>query len=675
MKTPLYILLGQLTPLIEQAGESVFVSLLLIRHLAQEGFFQLESGEKSRHLREIFPDQGERDYIETDIETDIETIEHILAGADSRFPFFSQLIRRNRQQAVSQEALRELIWVLSASDMEDVPSLWLYEAYMSRKVPEGPASPGDFYTPGGVVQCLAALVELRQGTAYDPCCGSGALLYAMQKRGKEKLQLFGQTQDEGAYLQAQIYLTLSGIHMDLGKGPTNTLAEDEQAGRRFDYIIANPPFNLKDWAHGSIVYDENRWPYGIPPQSNANFAWLQHILTHMAPGARAAVILPNGTLTTRVRKEAVIREAILREGQVEAIISLPPGLFHTTGIPCCVWLLRESGGERDEVLFVDAGRMKPTVRGSFDSVKSGRLAELVSRYRQGRVQERTEWYGTASLEEIREQGGILSPNLYIAVSRPRPSQLLKGRKELENLIDALAALPMDSAVRQSVLCWKNAEAARIWERAELPEIYEVFGGVMKRRGAFGKGFPMLDVKTVLRTPYVPERFKARADVTEEEKHKYDIRRGDVFLNRTSETGEELACCSVAVQDREAVYCGFIKRLRPRAEVLDPLYASCYFSSEIYRWEVERVSTVYTTYASMDNQKLSKIPVYFPDGEMQERIGDTLYRVFQYGQQQGDGPLNRLLEEFRRLLIQQYITYPVLCIWNEEEDYICRPMQR
>ncbi len=225
------------------------------------------------------------------------------------------------------------------------------------------------------------------------------------------------------------------------------------------------------------------------------------------------------------------------------------------------------------MLFVDAGRMKPAVRGNFDSVKTGRLIELVSRYRQGRVQERTEWYGTASQEEIWENEGILSPNLYIAVSRPRPSQLLKGRKELEMVIDKLSALPMDGGVRQSVLYWKNAEAARSWEKAQLPQIYEVFGGVMKRKGDFGKGFPMLDVKTVLHTPYVPERFTALADVTEEEKGKYDIRRGDVFLNRTSETTEELACCSVAAQNQEAVYCGFIKRLRPRTEVLDPLYAS------------------------------------------------------------------------------------------------------
>lgn len=667
MKKPLYILFRHLAPLIEQAGESIFVSLLLIRQLAQEGFFQLDSGEKSRHLGEVLSIQGERDYIQS--------IENILARAETRFPFFRQLIRQNREQTVSQEVLRELIWVLSASDLEDVPSLQLYEEYMRRKVSEGSVSTGDFYTPGGVARCLAALLEPRRGTAYDPCCGSGALLYAMQKRGEEELQLFGQTQDEGAYLQAQIYLTLGGIHMDLGNGPANTLAEDEQAGRRFDYIIANPPFNLKDWVDGNIVYDENRWPYGIPPRSNANFAWLQHILTHLAPGARAAVILPNGTLTTRVRKEAAIREAILRERQVEAIISLPPGLFFATGIPCCVWLLRESGGQRDEVLFVDAGRMKPAVRGNFDSVKTGRLIELVSRYRQGRVQEKTEWYGTASQEEIWENEGILSPNLYIAVPRPRPSQLLKGRKELEMVIDKLSALPLDGGVRQSVLYWKNAEAARSWEKAQLPQIYEVFGGVMKRKGDFGKGFPMLDVKTVLHTPYVPERFTALADVTEEEKGKYDIRRGDVFLNRTSETTEELACCSVAAQDREAVYCGFIKRLRPRTEVLDPLYASGYFSSEIYRWEVENVSTVYTTYASMDNQKLSKITVYFPDRDMQKKIGDTLYRVFQYGQQQGDEPLNRLLEAFRRLLIQQYITYPVLCIRNKEEDYICRPMQR
>lgn len=165
MKKPFYILFRHLAPLIEQAGESIFVSLLLIRQLAQEGFFQLDSGEKSRHLGEVLPTQGERDYIQS--------IEHILAGAETRFPFFRQLIRQNREQAVFQEALRKLIWVLSASDLEDVPSLQLYEEYMRRKVSEGSVSTGDFYTPGGVARCLAALLEPQRGTAYDPCCGSG----------------------------------------------------------------------------------------------------------------------------------------------------------------------------------------------------------------------------------------------------------------------------------------------------------------------------------------------------------------------------------------------------------------------------------------------------------------------------------------------------------------------
>ncbi len=144
-----------------------------------------------------------------------------------------------------------------------------------------------------------------------------------------------------------------------------------------------------------------------------------------------------------------------------------------------------------------------------------------------------------------------------------------------------------------------------------------------------------------------------------------------LLNRTSETIEELACCCVSLKDQDAVYGSFIKRLRPRdKQIIDPLYAACYFRSEIYRWEVENVSTVYTTYASIDNKKLSKISVYFPDKETQKKIGRTLFEVRQCQEQCSDKLQQQLLKEFERLLIQQYITYPILCIQSKDGDYQC-----
>ena len=182
----------------------------------------------------------------------------------------------------------------------------------------------------------------------------------------------------------------------------------------------------------------------------------------------------------------------------------------------------------------------------------------------------------------------------------------------------------------------------------------------KNKEFFGKGYPLLDVKKVLHSFYVPDEITVYVDVTETEKRQYDIRCGDIFLNRTSETLEQLACCSVALKDHEAVYSGFIKRLRPRRDKkIDPFYAACYFHSQIYRWEVEKVSTVYTTKASMNNKKLSQIVVYLPDS--------TIFQILKLENQFVEDSYKKLLEDCRKLLIEQYITYPIMCIKDKGGD--------
>lgn len=183
---------------------------------------------------------------------------------------------------------------------------------------------GDFYTPRSIAQCLAALLDPRQGRVYDPCCGSGALLSAVQTYSGQSLKLYGQTQDGESYLLSRINPILNSDSADLGKEPANTLLKDQHKGRKFEYIIANPPFNSANWFNDDAILSDDRWRFGIPPRSNANFAWLQHILSHLEPNGRAAVILPNGTLTTRIYWEARIREAIIQNNLVEAIIALPP---------------------------------------------------------------------------------------------------------------------------------------------------------------------------------------------------------------------------------------------------------------------------------------------------------------------------------------------------------------
>ncbi len=650
----------------EHMDDSILFSLILILQLSQDDtslpahLTASDFPQIRHHLWDIVLTNQEGDYISS--------ITRALSLVGFHFPFIHKLIEQVRKQTVENESLRQLIYLLSSIPQNDFPLVSIYEDHLRKKVIacQTASVRGDFYTPKSVAQCLATFLDPSQGTAYDPCCGSGALLLAVQRCSGQNLKLYGQTQDEDSYLFPLMNLILHGTYVDLGKTAANTLLDDQHKNVKFDYIVANPPFNSANWLSDVSPVPNNRWRFGVPPRSNANFAWLQHILNHLRPNGRAAVILPNGTLTTRTHREAHIREAIVNNKLLEAIITLPGGLFHSTKVPCCIWLLANTDLKSNDVLFIDAAHMTPAIKKELTSVHIDQLKELLDQYRSEKLHTCTEWYGVASLETIAKKGFILSPNLYTAVSRPGAAEVRMEYEKLIEVIDELSSLPIDETVLSSIASWRNMDVAKSWEKAALLDIYDVYGGVTKSRNSFGKGIPVLDVKTVIRAPYMPDSLSSYVDVTDEEKIKYSIKYGDVLLNRTSETIEELACCCVALKDQDAVYGGFIKRLRPRDKhIIDPLYASCYFRSEIYRWEVDDVSTAYTTYASVDNKKLSKISVYFPDMETQKRIGGTLFKVFQFQKQCSDKLQKQRLKEFERLLIQQYITYPVLRIQSKD----------
>lgn len=651
--------------------ESILFSLLLLRHLSQDtsshpALTRINAEQTDGRLWEII--------LANQANTYMASITKALSAVEPLFPCVHTLIGKNVKQPVREEELQQLICLLSDISPDDLPCIVIFENHLGKKHPSSSAasSCGDFYTPKSIAQCLSIFLDPVGGTVYDPCCGSGSLLFAAQAYSKRNLALYGQTQDEASYLRSQIYSILNGMYIDLGREPANTLLKDQHKDKKFDYIITNPPFNHANWCNGGSCLYDDKWLFGIPPRSNANFAWLQLIISHLKPGGRAAVILPNGSLTTQIYSEAAIREAMIKSNLIEAIIALPPGLFYSTKVPCCIWLLTNGGQEHKEILFIDAAHMKPAIKKDIAPEHMERLEKLLGKYRQGNPGGSAEWYGTASLETITKNEFVLSPNLYTAIPRPEPSEIRKGYKKLLEVIDKLSIMPVDETLLSSIVAWKNANMAKCWEKTGLLQIYHASGGVTKSKSFFGKGTPLLDVKTVIHSPYMPGRFSSSVEVTEDEKIKYGIKYGDVLLNRSSETIKELACCCVALENYDAVYGGFMKRLRPRNDQApEPLYAACYFRSEIYRWAVEKVSTVFTTYATINNQKLSKIDIYFPDIETQKKIGRTVFDVFHYRKQCSDELQKHLLKEFERLLIQQYITYPILCIQNKDGDNQCR----
>ncbi|WP_455501331.1 N-6 DNA methylase [Gemmiger sp.] len=435
------------------------------------------------------------------------------------------------------------------------------------------------------------------------------------------------------------------------RGAADALTEDLHAGRSFDYIIMNPPFNFSEWCENGIDYGDVRWQYGIPPRKNANFAWLQYVIAHLRPDGRAVVLLPNGTLTTRNRAERMIRARILGAGWVEAILALPAGLFQNTRVPCCAWFLRRDS-RRDTVLFVDARQMHIN-----EAAESQKLATLFRRYRAGKLQDATEWYAAALMAEIEENNYLLSPNLYTRQKPLAVPMLGKLETDFNRAADALCAQLTDLALCEHIQRWKTTEPPQAWRKWRLPDVYEIAGGVVAEKNAFGHGTPMADVKTAIQHMFLPKALPARVELPERERQKYDLRAGDILLNRTSETVEQLACGCAVLADCEAVYGAYLKRLRPKESIkIDPRYAAGYFRSRAYRREVRRVCPVYTTRANINLHLLAEICIYAPDAPWQAAIGETLERAVRFGQAHPD--VEAAVQRFTEAFVEKYITYPI-----------------
>ncbi|PUA37061.1 hypothetical protein C8Z91_22210 [Paenibacillus elgii] len=597
-------------------------------------------------------------------------IERALASLDSHLFFIQELQDEDMCREVNETALCEFIRMISDLAPLDGASLtMIFENVLKREAGSNPTGYGDVCIPSSLVQCLVSLLAPDGGSIYDPCCGSGAFLLGAAKMiPKEKsLMLYGQTLDLQSRKTCQMNLMLHGLEVNLGVKCSNTLIYDQHLSEKFDYILANPPFNLSNWCKYDILCRDNQWRYGIPPYSNANFAWLQHTLFYLNEHGRAVLLLPNGTLTSRNYHESRIREAIIRDGVVEAIITFPAGLFNGTKIPFCAWVLNRERHRPKSMLIIDAEQLEPKIRRTLTEGHIDQLLKLFAKHRNGDLQGRSSSYAVVTQEDIAGKEYILSPNLYTYGRRARSVAAQKDTSRLAACIDVLQATLTDENVLSRLEQWRQGTMDSSWEKTPLLDLYDVFGGISKGKEAFGQGHPMLDLKTIIRHPFVPDSLAASVQVSEEELSKYGIQYGDIFLNRTSESLDQLARCSVAVKDYKAVYTGFAKRLRPKGgRVIYPPYAAGYFQSAVYRKDIMDVSTVFTTRASMDNRKLSRLSVCYPTWDLQCKIGDTLLAIFQNLCFNEDPKQHLLLKTFQELLIEQTITFPIVCFFDMED---------
>lgn len=579
-------------------------------------------------------------------------------------PFAANLADRLCVAEADEYTLKAIVQMLSNISTDNDILSYVFEYNLAREGWNSSHNSGDFYTPKPVVQWLTELLGIEHGgKVYDPCCGSGAMLcgVALSHPGK-KLLLYGQTLDQESFSICQTNLMLHGLSADLGKCPANTLLEDMHADQFFDYILTNPPFNSSDWCENDTMNWNVHWQYGCPPRKNANFAWLQHIISHLAPNGCAVTLLPNGTLTTQNLAEREIRKKILLDGWIEAILALPAGIFYGTKIPCCAWIINKASA-CDTVLFVDARHLD--IHGQQDGKK---ISDLLCRYRNSKQLETTEWYAVASIAEIAQKHYVLSPNLYTLPKELSLPSLEQISEDFNTAVDILCNRIPASPLCENIKKWKVKSIPKNWKEVYLSEQYNIFGGVCAKKEAFGRGTPMVDVKTVIHHIFLPDTLPACVELPDDDAPKYYIKRGDVLLNRTSETTDELACCSVALKDQTAVYGAYLKRLRPiKSDWVDPRYIAAYFHSKIYRQEIERVSFVYTTRANINLHQLSMIRLYYPDMTWQHAIGETLSYVIRFNQEYQNTELDELINRFIETFIEKFITYPILLFQKERDQ--------
>ncbi len=294
---------------------------------------------------------------------------------------------------------------------------------------------GEFYTPKSIVSLIVEMLEPFEGRVYDPCCGSGGFFvqserFVLEHGGKiGQLSIYGQEFNPTTWRLASMNMAIRGLDYDFGKEPASTYTRPQHPDLRADFIMANPPFNMKAWKEG-VRDDDPRWKYGVPPDGNANFAWMQHMIHHLAPHGSMALLLANGSMSSNTNNEGEIRKALIEADLVECMVALPGQLFTNTQIPACIWFLTRSKAERakkgisrkrhGEVLFIDArqlGYMKDRVLRDFKPKDLAKVADTFHAWQRGTSYgDEAGFCKAVKLDDIRKADYVLTPGRYVGAA-------------------------------------------------------------------------------------------------------------------------------------------------------------------------------------------------------------------------------------------------------------------
>lgn len=307
----------------------------------------------------------------------------------------------------------------------------VYEYFLGQFANAEGKKGGQFYTPESVVKLLVEMIEPYKGRVYDPCCGSGGMFVQSEKFIAQHggrvgdISIYGQESNHTTRRLAMMNLAIRSIEANLGPQNASSFSNDLHKDLRADFVLANPPFNDSDWG-GEKMKEDVRWKYGTPPAGNANFAWVQHFIHHLAPGGIAGFVLANGSMSSNQSNEGEIRKNIIEADLVDCMVALPPQLFYNTPIPACLWFLTRTkkngkfADRRGKALFIDARKLGVLVDRIHRELTDEEIGRVVDTYHAWRGEKEAGEYKdvlgfckSATLEEVRQHGQVLAPGRYV----------------------------------------------------------------------------------------------------------------------------------------------------------------------------------------------------------------------------------------------------------------------
>ena len=330
---------------------------------------------------------------------------------------------------LDKRVLGDVVDLFTNMDMEDTEDSKdllgrTYEYCIQQFAAHEGVKGGEFYTPASIVKTIVAILKpYKNCRVYDPCCGSGGMFVQSAKfiqahSGKRgEIAVYGQESNADTWKMAKMNMAIRGIDANFGPYQADTFFNDLHPTLKADFIMANPPFNLSSWGQEKLK-DDVRWKYGIPPAGNANYAWIQHMIHHLAPNGKIGLVLANGALSSQTSGEGEIRKNIIESDLVEGIVALPTQLFYSVTIPVTLWFISKNKKQKGKTLFIDArkmGHMVDRKHRDFSDEDIQKLADTFEQFQNGTLEEVKGFSAIADLQEIAKQDYILTPGRYVGI--------------------------------------------------------------------------------------------------------------------------------------------------------------------------------------------------------------------------------------------------------------------